>query len=83
MFSEETDYSTFSVADNGRGIHEDDFERIFEPSFTTLKGTDRFNTLGQGIGLATVKRLVNKLGGEISITSKIGEGTTFHFTVAK
>ncbi len=82
-FSEETDYFVFSVADNGRGIHEDDFERIFEPSFTTLKGTDRFNTLGQGIGLATVKRLINKLGGEISITSKIGEGTTFHFTVAK
>jgi len=83
LFAEETDHFIFSVTDNGRGIHEDDFERIFEPSFTTLKGTDRFNTLGQGIGLATVKRLVNKLGGEISITSKIGEGTTFHFTVAK
>lgn len=82
-FSEETDYFVFSVADNGRGIHEDDFERIFEPSFTTLKGTDRFNTLGQGIGLATVKRLVNKLGGDISVTSKIGEGTTFRFTVRK
>ncbi len=83
LFSEETDYYVFSVADNGRGIHEADFERIFEPSFSTLKGTDRFNTLGQGIGLATVKRLVNKLGGEISITSKLGEGTTFHFTIAK
>ena len=62
---------------------EDELERIFEPAYTTLTGTDRFNTLGHGIGLVTVKRLVNKLGGDILISSKVGEGTTFHFTIAK
>lgn len=82
-FEDEADLYRFSVTDNGRGIHKDDFDRIFEPSFTTLKGTDRFNTLSQGIGLSTVKRLVNKLGGEITVASKIGEGTTFQFTIAK
>lgn len=82
-FFEDKDKYHFSVADNGKGIAEDELERIFEPDYTTLKGTDRFNTLGHGIGLATVKRLVNKMGGEILISSNVGEGTTFHFTIAK
>lgn len=82
-FFEDIDKYHFLVADNGRGMAEDELERIFEPDYTTLKGTDRFNTLGHGIGLVTVKRLVNKLGGDILISSKVGEGTTFHFTIAK
>lgn len=82
-FTEETDQYTFTVADNGMGIHPDNLDKIFENSFTTLTDKDRFNTAGHGIGLATVKRLINKLGGEISVTSKVGEGATFVFTIAK
>lgn len=83
LFSDEGDCYHFSVTDNGQGIEAADLSRIFESAFTTLHGTDRFNTSGQGIGLATVKRLVNKLGGKISVQSKIGEGTSFHFTISK
>lgn len=82
-FSEEATHYVFSVEDNGQGIKQEDIAKIFDPSYTTLQGKDRFNTLGQGIGLSTVKRLVNKLGGEITVSSIVGEGTTFRFTIAK
>ena len=72
----------FKVEDNGKGISKEDQERIFE-LFTTLKRQDRFGDLGTGVGLATVKKMVELLGGKISVTSKIGEGTRFTFTILK
>jgi two-component system NtrC family sensor kinase len=60
-----------SVADNGVGISEDNLEHIFEPFFTTKKG------YGTGLGLSITYGIVEKLGGEIGVKSKIGEGTTF------
>ncbi len=84
LFDDEGDHFLFSVTDNGQGIKEEDFEKIFEQNYTSLGDKkDRFNTLGQGIGLSTVKRLINKLGGDIKVSSKLGEGSTFHFTIAK
>jgi signal transduction histidine kinase len=84
VFDEEGDHYSFSVTDNGQGIREEDFDKIFEQNYTSLGDKkDRFNTLGQGIGLSTVKRLINKLGGDIIVSSKLGEGTTFKFTIAK
>ncbi len=73
---------SFSVADNGPGIKPADQERIFE-LFSTLGKTDRFNSKGTGIGLSTVKRLVERLNGSIGITSEIGAGSSFNFTVGK
>ena len=44
---------------------------------------DRFNNIGTGIGLSTVKKLVDKLGGSINVESEIGFGTKFKFSIKK
>lgn len=80
--TENEKHYTFSVADNGNGIKPGDQKKIFE-LFSTLGLPDRDNNVGTGIGLSTVKRLVEKLGGTISVTSTPGEGSTFEFTIIK
>jgi signal transduction histidine kinase len=77
--SVEEDYYRFSVKDNGRGIAKKDLEQIFD-LFHTLSETDRNDKQGTGIGLATVKKLTEKLGGQILVDSQPGEGSTFTFT---
>jgi signal transduction histidine kinase len=68
----------FSITDNGIGIDLEHHDAIFD-SFKTLGIKDRFHQSGSGIGLATVKNLVEKLGGSIIIDSVIGKGSTFEF----
>lgn len=60
-----------SVSDTGAGIAEDDLKQIFEPFFTT-KGA------GSGLGLAVAAGIVAAHGGSISVTSRVGEGSTFN-----
>lgn len=72
----------FSLSDNGRGIAEKDFQRIFEP-LNTLEIKDRFNSKGTGLGLSYVKKMVEKMGGTIQLESKLGEGSRFSFTILK
>jgi len=62
-----------TVEDNGLGIRPEIIERIFEPFFTT-KDVGQ----GSGLGLATVWHLVTEAGGEVTVESKVGEGTKFH-----
>jgi signal transduction histidine kinase len=59
------------VQDNGIGIPEDHLAHIFDPFFSTKKGT------GTGLGLSITYGIVQKLGGEISVSSRVGEGTRF------
>jgi len=59
------------VQDNGVGIPEEHLSHIFDPFFTTKKGG------GTGLGLSITYGIVQKLGGEISVKSKVGEGTRF------
>ena len=68
------DFVQFTVRDSGRGIEADRLGNIF----------DRFNTFsdrGTGMGLALVRRLVESLGGQIAVESRLGHGSTFRFTL--
>jgi two-component system NtrC family sensor kinase len=60
-----------SIADNGVGIPETYLPHIFDPFFTTKKGG------GTGLGLSITYGIVQKLGGQITVSSKVGEGTRF------
>lgn len=70
------------VRDNGSGIAEENFGKIFEV-FKTLGKTDRFAQKGTGMGLSTVQKLTQRLGGRISLESKLGEGSTFYIHLKK
>ena len=77
---DEVDRFKFYVQDNGMGIAADHYERIFK-LFQKLDANTRQDS--SGIGLAVVKKIVGKNGGEIWLESKEGEGTTFFFTLHK
>lgn len=81
-YTEEADFHKFSVKDNGMGIDLGVQEEIFN-LFKTTGIKDRDGKDGTGIGLATVKSLVSKLGGTISLESEPEKGSTFTFTVEK
>ncbi|WP_144576505.1 CHASE3 domain-containing protein [Agrobacterium sp. DE0009] len=61
------------VGDNGRGIGEQDLERVFE----LFRRAGNQDQPGEGIGLAHVRSLIRNLGGDIKVESKLGEGSKF------
>lgn len=75
-------YYKFYVQDNGPGIEFKHHEQIFK-IFEVITLKDKFGISGNGIGLATVKKLISKSGGEIKIQSEIGKGARFLFTISK
>ena len=77
----ETHYELY-VQDNGPGIAPEHQEKIFR-IFEVLKANDKFGESGNGIGLATVKKMVEKCGGSISVESELGKGSKFLFTLEK
>ncbi|RAZ78085.1 PAS domain-containing hybrid sensor histidine kinase/response regulator [Mesorhizobium atlanticum] len=74
--SETRDCICFTVADTGPGLREEDMERIFE-EFEQSDGTSTRVHGGAGLGLAISKRLVTAMGGTISVSSRLGEGSEF------
>lgn len=72
---------SFYVRDNGIGIQEKHYESIFR-IFKRLHGRDKFGG-GTGAGLTIVKKIVERHSGRIWVDSKVGEGTTIHFTLEK
>ncbi|MFC1781476.1 CBS domain-containing protein [Planctomycetota bacterium] len=77
---EEPNIWKFGISDNGPGIEEENYDKIFQ-IFQALKPQDEFESTG--IGLAIIKKIVESYGGTIWIESEVGFGSTFFFTIAK
>jgi PAS domain S-box-containing protein len=74
------EYWQFSLSDNGPGIDDKYFDKIFQ-LFQTLQPRDELESTG--IGLTLVKKIVDLYGGKIWVTSQVGKGAAFHFTIPK
>ena len=73
----DNNYVYIDIADSGKGIQSSNFERIFQPGFSTKKR-------GWGLGLSLVKRIVNEYHqGEIFVKKSTSEGTTFSIKLPK
>lgn len=72
----------FTIADQGIGIPGDQLESIFD-SFSQVDGSHTRSYGGTGLGLAISRQLVEMHGGEISVSSVLGEGSTFTFFIPK
>ena len=72
----------FNVIDTGIGIAEEDFGLIFK-EFKRVKSDYVYSVEGTGLGLSLTKKLIELHGGNISFTTKLGEGSTFTFKLPK
>ena len=75
---EENGFWKFSIADNGPGIEEKYHQKIFQ-LFQTLSARDEYESTG--VGLTLVKKIIELYRGKIWIESKVGQGSTFFFTL--
>ncbi|GLS36034.1 hybrid sensor histidine kinase/response regulator [Mesorhizobium tianshanense] len=78
--TETTDHICFTVTDTGPGLNENDMERIFD-EFEQADGTSTRVHGGAGLGLAISKRLAIAMGGTISVSSRLGQGSEFVFEI--
>lgn len=77
---EQADIIEFSVADQGPGIPDEALPRLFTP-FATGLSAETESHQGTGLGLAIVQRIVEALGGEITVQTVLGEGSIFQFAI--
>lgn len=75
-----SDEIVVSVRDEGVGIAPDEIEKVFERFYQSER--TNMSRKGTGIGLAIVRRFIEQQGGRIWVESTLGEGSTFHFTLA-
>ncbi|MDR9456161.1 MAG: GAF domain-containing sensor histidine kinase [Salegentibacter sp.] len=81
-FKESNGFYKFEVEDNGNGIPPEKVEKAFE-LFSTLDATDRYGNPGSGIGLATVKKHIENMHGQIEVQSTPGVGSNFKFRIKR
>ncbi len=79
---EDQSHYHFEIQDNGPGIKEANLEKIFN-IFTIINEHDRFGEKGNGIGLATIKKIVTQLGGSIKAESAENQGLKLKFNLSK
>lgn len=72
----DSNWHTFSIADNGIGIPQGQTTAVFQ-RFTRLHTDTKYD--GSGLGLATCKQILQRCGGDIWFDSQLGQGTTFYF----
>jgi len=70
------DAVSLTVEDTGAGIPSDQLDSVFD-EFVRLHGSSTFGTRGSGLGLPICRRIVNALGGHISVESREGRGSVF------
>lgn len=71
----------FIIRDTGIGMTEEQLEKIFEPFVQADESTTR-KFGGTGLGLAITRKLARLMGGDVSVTSKLGQGSVFTLTIA-
>jgi PAS domain S-box-containing protein len=76
------DTVSLDVTDSGQGIPAESLERIFEPFVQLDSGLTR-KAEGAGLGLAISRRLARLMGGDLTVTSDVGSGSTFSFTLVR
>jgi signal transduction histidine kinase len=72
----EPDFVLIKISDTGVGIPQENIEKIFEPLYTTKQ-------VGTGLGLSSCKNIIEQHGGTISVSSAVGEGTTFTIRIPR
>jgi two-component system NtrC family sensor kinase len=77
-YLQKSDQIEIAVADTGKGIPESELTKIFDPFFTTKEVGK-----GTGLGLSISYSIIEKLGGHITVESKVGEGTVFTILLPK
>ena len=70
----------FSVTDSGSGISREDLERLFQP-FTQVDNSSTRKFGGTGLGLTIARRMAQIMGGDITVSSRLGEGSTFTLSI--
>ena len=70
----------FSVTDSGTGISRDDLDRLFQP-FTQVDNSSTRKFGGTGLGLTIARRMAHIMGGDITVTSRLGQGSTFTLSI--
>jgi chemotaxis family two-component system sensor kinase Cph1 len=76
---EEAAFLKVTVQDTGRGISEQNLERLFEKFFRVAD--DEGYAQGTGLGLSIAKQIIEVHGGEMTVVSELGQGSTFAFTL--
>lgn len=80
-FEENTENYIFCVQDNGIGIEEKNYQKIFR-IFTRLHGKEKYGG-GTGAGMTIVKKIIEKHHGKVWIDSEVGKGSKFYFSISK